>query len=99
MAAIFAEYPILSSVIALVVFVIAGAVDLIVLKNKAVAFVLWVFGFFVVLAPLTNLPAIEGVEALLIVLFAAFYIFAVYKTYDTLKGPVETKEGDRSTKR
>jgi hypothetical protein len=81
MEAIFTEYPVLASIIGSTVFVVVGAIDLIVLKNTAIAFLFWVIGFFVALAPLINLPSLGGVEVLLIVIFGVAYIFAVYRTY------------------
>jgi len=89
MEAIFIEYPAWASFVGLIVFVLAGAIDLIVLKNRALAFLFWTIGFFVVLAPLINLPSLGGVEVLLIVFFGVAYCLAVYKAYGALKGAIE----------
>ena len=86
METLFKDYPVLASAIAWVIFFGAGAIDLLALGNEAVAFLFWGIGFFVVLAPLINMPSFELLAFFLIILLLGTYVVAVHKTYHAIKG-------------
>lgn len=78
------NYPIVASFVAFAVATIAGAVDLIVLKNRALAILFWLWGFPVVIMPIVWKESWGDFRWLLGAVVAALYVGAVIKIYSIL---------------
>jgi hypothetical protein len=89
MESLFTDHPIVASGIGFVIFVLLGVVDLLVLRNRTIALLFWILGFFVVLSPLVNLPSLSTFEWFLILCLGVVYVVVVYRTYAFFKDPLE----------
>ena len=84
MELIFTEHPFLASAIAAFVFLLAGTVDLIVLKYRVIAILFWVLGFLLTMSPLFGMKFAEVSDSLLIIAIGCIYVFLVRKIYVAL---------------
>lgn len=78
------QYPIITSLIGFIVAIVAGAVDLIVLKNRVLAIVFWVWGFPVAVMPILWKESWGDIRWFLGAAIGVIYVIAAIWVYRVL---------------
>lgn len=92
------QYPVVASLIGFLVAIVAGAVDLIALKNRALAIVFWVLGFPLTVTPIFSKESWGDFRWFIGAGIGILYVIAVIWVYRVLapepsERPVAEDEG------
>jgi len=92
------QYPIIATIIGFVLAVMAGAIDLVVLKNRALAILFWVLGFPLTVTPIFSKESWGDLRWLIGAVIGILYVIAVIWVYRVLapeasERPVPEDEG------
>lgn len=78
------QYPIIATIAGFFLAVMAGAIDLVVLRNRALAILFWVLGLPLTITPIVSKVSWGDFRWLLAILVAALYVGTVLWIYRTL---------------
>lgn len=84
MSSFIEQYPIIASLLGFVLAIAAGAIDLVVLKNRALAIVFWVLCFPLTVTPILSKESWGNLRWLLGLVVAAAYMGTVVWIYRIL---------------
>jgi hypothetical protein len=94
----FQHHPVMAGLITFPLAVLAGVLDLLVLKNRATAIVFWVFGFFPVAMPIYGADSLGGLRwffGTAITILYAIVVIVAYRVFEPEK-PEATAEDDET---